>query len=278
MGGRLAFRIFLTEGESALAQALLKELEQYTFAVAVTSEEADLAGNEPGVVINTCAFAGMLPARFNPAAIHLPLIHVSSQEVFAGSQSPSGFFEQELPAAATERAANLLAAEHWSQQGKAIVLRLPLLLDLYRGNWFEAFLTRLCRDAWVSVSEVARLDPVSTKEACRVIIALVQQIGCGAENWGVMHLRTAEPCSEAEFADHLVRQLKKEQWPMAQLDVVKTPSIWIEPVSVLAGRRLTDTFGVQMRSWRLGVKGFMQQWMDEHRPVAVLPEQPSVAE
>lgn len=277
MGGHLAFKIFLTEGESALAQALLKELEQHTFAVAFVSQGTQLGVGEAGVIINTRSFAGIFAATFNPAALNLPLIHISSQEVFAGAVNPSGFLEQDAPIAATERATNLLSAEEWAQQGKAIVLRLPLLLDLHRGNWLETFLTRLCSDAWVSVSEVARLDPVSSKEACRVIIALAQQIACGAENWGVMHLRTAEPCSEAEFADHLVRQLKKEQWPVAQLDVVKTPSIWIEPVSVLAGRRLTDTFGVQMRSWRLGVKGFMQQWMDEHRPVPVHADQPPVA-
>lgn len=269
----MAFKIFLTEGESALAQALLKELEQYTFAVAFASDNTELAAGEAGVIINTRAFADLPAATLNPAALNLPLIHISSYEVFAGAVNPVGFLEQDLPVATTERAMALLAAEAWAQQGKAIVLRLPLLLDLFRGNWFETFLMRLCSDAWVSVSEVARLDPVSTKEACRVIIALAQQIACGAENWGVMHLRTAEPCSEAEFADHLVRQLRKDQWPVAQLDVVKTPSIWIEPVSVLNGRRLTDTFGVQMRSWRLGVKGFMQQWMDEHRPVPVAAEQ-----
>jgi hypothetical protein len=36
-------------------------------------------------------------------------------------------------------------------------------------------------------------------------------------------------------------------------------------MSVLAGRRLTDTFGVQMRSWRLGVKALLQRWMDSRR-------------
>ncbi|MEY4589170.1 MAG: hypothetical protein RL497_1246, partial [Pseudomonadota bacterium] len=92
-----------------------------------------------------------------------------------------------------------------------------------------------------------------------------QQIACGAENWGVLHLRSAEPCFEAEFADHLVRQLKKEQWPVAHLDVIKGPSPWAGPLGVLAGRRLTDTFGVQMRSWRLGVKPLMQHWIDEKR-------------
>ena len=46
-----------------------------------------------------------------------------------------------------------------------------------------------------------------------------------------MHLRSAEPCFEAEFADHLVRQLKKDGWPAARLDVTKGPgytaALWL---------------------------------------------------
>ena len=98
---------------------------------------------------------------------------------------------------------------------------------------------------------------------------MVQQIACGAENWGVMHLRSAEPCFEAEFADHLVRQLKKDGWPAARLDVTKGPGVYGSTMAVLAGRRLTDAFGVQMRSWRLGVKALLQRWIDERRQLAL---------
>ena len=219
-----------------------------------------------GVIVESRAYAGLAGVECPAASLHLPVIHISSHEVFAPLESGQGFFEQDRPGGHEARALALIEAEEQARAlGKAIILRLPLLVDLQSGHWFDALLTRLSTQDWLGVSETTRLDPVCMKEACRVVIALAQQIACGAENWGVMHLRSAEPCFEAEFADHVVRQLKKEQMPAAQLDVTKGPSTWTGPLSVLAGRRLTDTFGVQMRSWRLGVKPLMQRWIDEKR-------------
>ena len=65
-------------------------------------------------------------------------------------------------------------------RSKTLVLRLPLLVvDLGAEDWFAALLERLSAEAVLSVSETTRLDPVCTKEACRVVIAMVQQIACG---------------------------------------------------------------------------------------------------
>jgi dTDP-4-dehydrorhamnose reductase len=276
----LAFKIFLTEIDSPLAQALLHELEHHTFAVVMPNQGAicvlEQSLDEPGVVIDSRVFGGITHG-VEPDHC-LPVIHLSSFEVFAQESNNPGFLEPDQPRGFTPRALALIEAETRALERKSVVLRLPFLLDMQVGHWFEALMTRLTCEPWVSVSETARLDPVCVKEVCRVVIAIAQQIACGAENWGVMHLRSAEPCFEAEFADHLVRQLKKEQWPgpVAQLDVGKTPSIWVGPVNVLAGRRLTDTFGVQMRSWRLGVKALLQQWLDERRPAAVTSPEPLV--
>lgn len=274
----MAFKLFLTESDSPIAQALLRELEHQTFAVVTPSGGTmcvlEQAQGEPGIVIDTRAYAGVVdsePAKLNH---NFAVIHLSSYEVFAEEASFPGFLEQDHPKGTSPRAIALIEAEQRALQGKSVVVRLPLLLDMQSGHWFEALLTRLTNEPWVSVSETTRLDPVCIKEACRVIIAIAQQIACGAENWGVMHLRTAEPCFEAEFADHILRQMKKEQWPVAQLDVNKAPSTWVGSVNVLGGRRLTDAFGVQMRSWRLGVKSLLQKWMDEHRPVSPAASEP----
>ncbi len=275
----MAFKIVLTEVESPFARALLRELEHHTFSVVlpgitVTSQCAA----EPGVLVDTRAYAGCTPGATDEEVEQaLPVVHLSSSEVFTGAGPAAGFTERDPPNGTSVRALTLIDAEARAlAQGKTLVLRLPLLVDLGSGDWFETLLKQLSGDSLLSVSETTRLDPVCMKEACRVVIAIVQQIACGAENWGIVHLRSAEPCFEAEFADHLVRQLKKENWPAARLDVTKGPSVWSGPISVLAGRRLTDTFGVQMRSWRLGVKSLMQRWMDERRQLELAlpgPEQ-----
>ncbi|HMU66339.1 MAG TPA: sugar nucleotide-binding protein [Cellvibrionaceae bacterium] len=257
----------MTEVSSPFAKALLRELEHHTFSVVLPGAAGVLAA-EPGVLVDTRAYAGIEVAHEIDTVPDsaLPIIHISSGEVFQATGTAVGFHEQDAPNGSSPRALALIAAEARAlERSKTLVLRLPLLVDVRVGDWFSGLLERLSREAVLSVSETARLDPVCIKEACRVVIAMVQQIACGAENWGVMHLRSAEPCFEAEFADHLVRQLKKDNWPAARLDVSKGPSVLYGPMSVLAGRRLTDAFGVQMRSWRLGVKALLQRWMDERR-------------
>jgi dTDP-4-dehydrorhamnose reductase len=267
----LAFKIVLTEVSSPFAKALLRELEHHTFSVVLPGSACAVGqpAAEPGVLVDTRAYAG-LEVEHEIDTLHdcdLPIIHISSGEVFQGTGTAgAGFLEQDAPNATSPRALALIEAEARAlAHSKTLILRLPLLVDLQAEDWFNALLERLSSEPVVSVSETTRLDPVCVKEACRVVIAVVQQIACGAENWGVMHLRSAEPCFEAEFADHLVRQLKKDAWPAAHLDVRKGPSVWSGAMSVLAGRRLTDTFGVQMRSWRLGVKALLQRWMDSRR-------------
>lgn len=266
----MAFKIVLTEVSSPFAKALLRELEHHTFSVLLPGAcaAAQLAG-EPGVLVDTRAYAGLeVEPELDPLLdCTLPVIHLSSGEVFQGAGATgAGFLETDAPNATSARALSLIAAEAAAAaRSKTLILRLPLLVDLRPGNWFSDLLERLSSELVVSVSETTRLDPVCIKEACRVVIAMVQQIACGAENWGIMHLRSAEPCFEAEFADHLVRQLKKEGWPAARLDVTKGPSDYSGAMSALAGRRVTDAFGVQMRSWRLGVKALLQRWMDERR-------------
>jgi len=267
----LAFKIVLTEVDSPFAKALLRELEHHTFSVVLPGAEAGAnaqAAAEPGLRVDSRAYAGLSPDNEadGPLVGALPVIHISSCEVFAGASSSLGFAEQDTPAAGNPRALALFEAEQRALAAdKTLILRLPLLADLRAGDWFGELLARLSSEPLVSVSETTRLDPVCMKEACRVVIAMVQQIACGAENWGIMHLRSAEPCFEAEFADHLVRQLKKENLPTARLDVVKGLGVLSESPSVLGGRRLTDAFGVQMRSWRLGVKALVQRWIDERR-------------
>jgi dTDP-4-dehydrorhamnose reductase len=274
----LAFKIILTEGVSPLAQELLHALEKHTFSVSYPSAGEDFlpltAPVKAGVLIDTRALSGVESLNSSPWAllggVNLPVIQISSHEVFTPSESAHGSLETDLPNGQSPRALALIEAEQaTSALAKHIILRLPRLMDLCPEQWFAELMTKVSEEPWVSVSETTRLDPVCKKEACRVIIALVQQMVSGAENWGVMHLHSAEVCFEAELADYTTRFLKKELQPYARLDVVKSPSLWHESGGVLGGRRLTDNFGVQMRSWRLGVKPLLLRWLETKRRLEV---------
>jgi dTDP-4-dehydrorhamnose reductase len=274
----LAFKIVLTEQHSALAQKLLSELEKLTFSVSVLEADGALQQDcaqwldkiAPALVINTAAFTPIeLPLDGFFQALRaraLPLIHVSSHCVFAPRADAKAHLESDPPNNTGAEAEAFIRAEQQAfSVKKHLVLRLSLLIDSHPEHWFMTLAAQLMASARVPVSETHRLDPITLSEACRVLIAITQQILSGAENWGVMHLHPADACYEAEMAEHLVRLLKKENWPSAHVEMIKEPSPWVLQGGVLGGQRLTNNFGVQMRSWRLGLKNHLQKWLAQQK-------------
>ena len=75
----------LDRNEFALCQSAAAELEHHTFAV-VLPTSAEQQAVETGVLVDTRAYAGLsLEAVNDPlAAWGLPIIHISSGEVFQG--------------------------------------------------------------------------------------------------------------------------------------------------------------------------------------------------
>ncbi|RYG11346.1 MAG: hypothetical protein EON92_10760 [Burkholderiales bacterium] len=176
----MAFKLVFTEVASPFAQALQRELEHYTFAIVMPSVNGvnGASSDDPGLIIDTRAYAGV--AHPEVSLQELPVIHISSHEVFAEAENGSGYSEQDVPNGTSPRALALITAEaNALQHPKTLILRLPLLVDVHPGDWFAALLARLSNERWLSVSETTRLDPVCMKEACRVVVAVVQQIACG---------------------------------------------------------------------------------------------------
>lgn len=151
-----------------------------------------------------------------------------------------------------------------AQLHKHLLLRHSWLLDGDNNSLFDRFIPKLVRGDpfWVSDHDFG--TPVSVQFLARVIFALVQQIFAGANNWGVFHVHSADTCSEAEFCDHLVRQLQKE------LDIeIRFPSVAgagddrraLSGNAYLQGRRITDNFGVQLPTWRRGFARVLRDWL-----------------
>ena len=199
----------------------------------------------------------------------LPLIHLSSYRVFGAEQSDLS--ESLFPEPSDALGAALLAAEALVLAvPHAIVLRTPWTLTCCsQAATDEGLLGRICfgllNNQVLNVSEVASGALISWQEMAKTIVAIVQQILCGAENWGVFHVRTSDTCSEAEFADAIARLLRGEGFRVPELAITKA----VQPCSVersalLKGRRCTDNFGVQQRSFRVGLKGSVQRWIADN--------------
>lgn len=199
------------------------------------------------------------------AARDIPLIHVSSYQVFDAQQ---GSVEEGVKPEPNEPLSlSLLAAENIILGGaRNMVLRMPwTLMSCSAALEDEGLLDRACK-ALLGTSELQVSDEVagfvmSWPEVARAVTAMIQQVLCGAENWGVFHIRSSDSCSEAEFADAVARLLKSEGFSVANVVAVKGGGYLMQRSALLGGRRSVDDFGIQQRSFRVGLKGAVQRWV-----------------
>lgn len=203
----------------------------------------------------------------------VPLIMLSSHLVFGDQQGHH--FEADTPVPTCTEGQHWLAAEGIALAlAQAIIIRLPWTLTrVTQGAFDEAALDRLCRaittHSAIDVSEVASGSLITWNDAARVVAAIVQQLLCGADNWGIFHLHSSDVCSEAELADALARLLKAEGLTVAELVATKQSSPhWLSRNAALVGRRCTDNFGIQLKSFRVGLKGQVKAWIQRELPVS----------
>lgn len=290
----MAYRILVTESQSPLGEALCKALDNFTYtAINASVSRIDwgnaerihalLQESRPDIVINTLMWAGNgeseLPDlrkamnAFEEAGA--AVIHLSSHEVFPTSFQKQAMPENAQPFPDTPRGSQYLAAEMAALRLQhSIVLRLPWLVD-WPGGILDTVCDGLILGEGFTASDAWYGSPSQISDVVRVVVAMVHQVLCGAENWGIFHLHTNDFCSEAEFVDLVKRILQKElKRPVADYTVVPVEKRFIATNGWLAGSRCTDCFGIQLRSWRQGIKTRVINWLKLATQSGKLPVEP----
>lgn len=245
-------------------------------AESVASVESFFELKQPSIVVNLMPEpTDHLPVSSlrNLASVcasrDIPLLHQSSYWAIAPDDPRAEVQESVLADAASET--NQFARDELmvSTVPRHIILRSSWILDGASAGLFAHLLPLLIgpepRDFVVSDHDFGA--PVSCSHISDVIVAIVQQILTGADNWGTYHLHSADACSEAEFCDHLVRQLQKE----LNIDLV-FPNVaaqdderrFMNLNANLVGRKITDDFGIQAPTWRRGFGRTLRSWLKKH--------------
>lgn len=200
------------------------------------------------------------------AAHNIPLIHTSSYEVFGDAWFEEGVdeeFSEHKPA--TPRAKMLLANEREiAKLDKQINLRCSWLINGGVDPVLNRLVPALLEGKAFVVSDHHSAGPISMEFLARAVVAIVQQVLTGAENWGVFHMHSADSCSEAEFCDHLIRALKKElerDFSFPELAGPNDERALFQGCALLKGRRCTDDFGIQLPTWRRGFAAHLRAWL-----------------
>lgn len=284
----MSFTLWLTDVNSPLGKALEHELERESFTLLTpTADELDWSAEgavaayvkrvRPDVIINCKGWeeayqpGGQMPLVAAARQLShvcgecdIPLLHFSSYSVF-GADPKGAHSEKDQPAPQNETGAAFLEAEQaiTTQVPRHIVLRLSWIIGAYGDNLLTRLLGAFLAGSSVTVNRRLRGAPTPLSDAARVAVAMVKQISCGADNWGVMHYCSGDACAEDEFADQVLQLLIQQQWLTAE------PSLTLvdvepenEPLSaVLACRHARDNFGIQARSWRPSLLPLVKQWM-----------------
>ncbi len=296
----MSFKILVSAVDSPLGKALEHELEREPFKLLMPApHEVDwtdanavsayLHLHQPNVVVNCCGWDAVHHAEHGGSpsyhqsceflvaaathladvcgALNIPLLQFSSYRVFGGDNKGT-HSEKDVVSPMSDAGRAFVAAEQVviERVVQHIILRLSWVIGAYGENLLTRLLAAFFAGSVVTANRRLRGAPTVLSDAARVLVAIVKQLSCGAENWGVMHYCSSDVCTEEEFAENLLQLLIQQQLLTAEpsLQVVETEPLEEPLGAIIVCRRLRDGFGVQPRSWRPSLLPLVKQWL-HHR-------------
>ena len=281
----------LTDGSSSLARTILSALELTRHSVVIlTPYELDWSDSaavdayinqlKPDIVINTVGWHESLRSTetlfleaSNSVAMacakhDVAVIHFSSFRVFGGIYKASYEEGDEVSPVSDVGHNFLLSEQAFTPVRHNICIRLSWLLDTDGDSLFRELLEMSSSPGEdIEVSYRRKGSPIPLARVARLVTAMVNQVLCGADNWGVFHLGSSDTCSAAELSEavadilrrenSLRRAYKKQNLSDEELDQLGEPLS-----SVLSAERCRDDFGVKAVSWRSGLTPLVQHWLE----------------
>lgn len=285
-------KVLITDAFSSIGAAIYTAFEVTNYKV-LTPHRGDLSwsnkeavaryllDNQVSVVINTLGWAdrmtldqeramlesikGLVPACAEHKVV---VIQLSSFRVFGGENKGAYAEDDEVsPVSALGRAFLRVEESLASQANHYLSLRVTQVLDVDSESYFTRLLEMLTQEGDnLPIASQRQVAPISVEYLCQTIIAIVHQVLCGAENWGVFHLAASDPSSYPEFVEAISDVLDQEGVLRRKIDLStpETEETIVEPLSaVLSVRRILDGFGVQGRSWRSGLKTLIRTYLEQ---------------
>ena len=247
------------------------------------SIQAVISSSKPDYVVNTASYSVVDLAQENPQKTHvanhdaalvlaqacdeldLPLLHLSSDYVFNGLQRVP--YKEDAHTAPVNRFGEAkLAAEKAIKQhcAKHIILRVGWIFSAYGNNFVLRTLRQLQEHHHVKAVSDQQGCPTYANDVARVLIAIIQQLGCDISVWGTYHYSGAEVTSWKGFAEAILAAAKKHGVTQVKTIEAVTSLEWPANAprpaySVLDCSKILSTFGIRQRPWRSGLVKVIDQ-------------------
>ncbi|MCV6623002.1 MAG: NAD(P)-dependent oxidoreductase [Cellvibrionaceae bacterium] len=282
----MAQKIILSCSRSLFSEHLVEALQKEPFSLSLVPAEllaaedakavisAYVANENADLLVNTLAYSiGDAPERRAALVelsellaqvameLNIPIVQLSSHEVFGG-ENLTVYREDDHPSPLTALGQALWDAERKVelQCEQYIVYRLSWLICHHGDSVFTRLLDLMLDKDKIAVSAERRASPTFIDDACRVLVAMIKQIFSGAQNWGIYHYASSDPCDEKEFAEYLSDIVSSLGHQTGQLTDDSSDVQY--PSAVLGCISTRDDFGIQQRSWRLRLESRVKAYID----------------
>ncbi len=187
------------------------------------------------------------------------LIHVSDCDVFAGRRS-GVYREHDRPDAEGDRVKRMVKAESYARRRvpRHILLRPGPLISAQGDNVFTRIISRMQKGERLAFSP-DKLSLTPAADVARVIAAIIQQLDCGAEAWGVYHYCCKDATDLYGFAEAILAV--GAQYGSLDTDKVQITLNEGEGSHViLSCKQILSAFGIKQRTWRHSLPSIVTEY------------------
>jgi len=187
----------------------------------------------------------------------IPLLHLSSVRVFDGDKN-APYQEGDAEAPFDELGALCLQLEEIvATHAKQFVILRTASIFSHTGDNLLTQTIRLAEQGRTLVFDPSLSGcPTGANDVARVIIAILLQLHCGADSWGVYHYTSSDVTTGYQFAEAVLaiasqfdRELNLDQVKLEERAVDDPDHLQLDPVQVSC-QKLLNTFGIKQRPWR----------------------------
>jgi dTDP-4-dehydrorhamnose reductase len=195
--------------------------------------------------------------------LRIPLLQLSDYQVFSGMHDKP-YREDDEPHAQTLYGATRWQGELAVQRSthRLVILRVGTIFCLQGRNVLTVLLDHWKQGKARELSTTLQFSPTPTSDVARVIYAILQQLECNAQAWGVYHYCSADIASPYDFAEVLLAArtqfhgidneicIKPVQGTLPKAKHKSRPMPPIPINTVLVCEKILNTFGIRQRPWR----------------------------
>lgn len=193
----------------------------------------------------------------------IPSIMVSDGRVFDGGDG-APFAEGERAEPASRTAVQLVNDERqflYTERDRTLVLRTGALFSDAGEGYFTVLMEALSRGKRIAINDQLKTCPTSTDDVARVLVAMLEQLLCGAAVHGVYHYVSAVPVTPTEFAEQLIAHTSQHlNLPPVDLVAHRGGSDGELMVPALSCQRIWQDFAIKQLPWRSDVPEMVRKW------------------